>query len=225
MTIDEINESTSILATMMTALSGTLSAATGTAAADLYYAIGDLQANAGTLIRSGVWGAQLLACFDLSVAAGATIANMELVRLAMVAEDPQSVTAIALTNAGIRLCLIEEVKILAATSFASRTAIEAALSALIAAFEGAVEYAADSGDSAVFQALIAAQAAAVSDLNTRAQSLPSIVTYSFGRPMTSHALSQRLYGTAANCDQLVAMNGVIDPQFCPPTGEALSSSS
>ena len=54
--------------------------------------------------------------------------------------------------------------------------------------KAAVEYAADSGDSATFQALIAAQSAAVTDLNARAQSLPSLVTYSFGRVMTSHAL-------------------------------------
>ncbi len=147
---------------------------------------------------------------------------MEAVRLALETETPQSVTAVALTNAGIQMALVEEVKILAATTFVSRTAIDAALTALIAAFEGAVEYAADSGDSATYQALIAAQGAAVTDLNARAQSLPSLITYTFGRVMTSHALSQRLYGSAAYCDQLVGMNGVIDPHFMPSTGAALS---
>ena len=222
MTLSEVNETSAILGVLMTALSATLSAATGTAAADLYYAIGDLQANAGTLIRSGVWGAQVLACFDLALPAGATVADMEAVRLAMEAEAPQSVTAVALTNAGVVMALAEEVKILAATTFVSRTEIDAALSALVAAFEGAVEYAADSGDSAAFQALIAAQAAAVTDLNARAQSLPSIVTYSFPRVMTSHALAQRLYGDAGRADELRAMNGVIDPHFMPIAGSALT---
>ena len=222
MTLTEIDETTAILGVMLTALSGTLTAASGTAAADLYYAIGDLQANAGSLIRSGVWGAQVLACFDLSLPAGATITDMEAVRLAMEAQAPQSVTAVTLTNAAIQMALAEEVKILAATTFTSRTDIDAALSALIAAFEGAVEYAADSGDSATFQALIAAQAAAVTDLNARAQSLPSIVNYSFQRVMTSHALAQRLYGDASRADELRAMNGVIDPHFMPIAGSALT---
>ena len=147
---------------------------------------------------------------------------MELVRLAMEAEAPQSVAAVALTNAGIRMALAAEVQILAATTFVSRQDIDTALAALVAAFEDAVEYAADSGDSAVFQALIAAQAASVTDLNSRAQSLPAIVTYSFGRPMTSHALSQRLYGDASRADELRALNGVIDPHFMPAAGVALS---
>lgn len=222
MTLNEISETQSVLATLLTALSGTLSAATGTAAANLYYAIGDLSANAGALIRSGVWGTNLLGVFNLSIAAGATIATMEQVRLAMVAEAPQSVTAVALTNAAMQMALGAEVQILAATTFASRQAIDTAIAALISAFEPSIDYAADSGDSASFQALIAAQAAAVTDLNTRAISLPSVVAYAYGRPMTSHALSQRLYGTASRADELVQMNGVIDPQFCPAAGVALS---
>lgn len=222
MTLDEVDETTGILATLLSALSGTIAGAAGQPAADLFYAIGDLRTNAPALIRSGSWGAQLLACFDQAFAAGATVANMELVRLAMEAESPQSVTAVALTNGGIRMALAEEVKILAVTTFASRSAIDIAIAALIAAFTNAVEYAADSGDSAVFQALIGAQAAAVTDLNARAQTLPAIVSYSTGRVMTSHALSQRLYGTAAYADQLVALNSVIDPQFMPMQGVALS---
>ena len=223
MTLDELAETDAILATMMTALSGTLAAATGTAAAELLYAIGDLRANGGTYLRAGAIGATVLNCFELSFAAGATIANMELVRLAMVAETPQSVSAVAVTNLCVQLSLAEEVKILAATTFVSRQDIDAALTNLIASFEDAVEYAADSGDSATFQALIGAQAAAVNDLNNRAQALPSIVSYAFGRPMTSYALSQRLYGDGSRADELRALNAVIDPHFMPAAGIALSA--
>ena len=223
MTLDEVAETKAVLGVMMTALSGTLVGATGTPAADLLYAISDLTANADTLIRGGVWGAQLLDAFDLSVAAGATIANMEAVRLALAAETPQTVTAVALVGAGTRMALACEVTILAATTFVSRQDVDAAQAALIAAFEAAVDDAADTGDSAAFQALIGAQAAAVNDLNTRAISLPEVVSYTFGRVMTSHALAQRLYGDASQADALVAMNGVIDPHFMPATGSALSS--
>ena len=222
MTLDEISEAKTILATMLSALGNTLAGATGTPAADLLYGIGDLEANADTYLRAGAIGAPLLACFNDAVAAGATIASMELVRLAMEAEVPQSVSAVALTNSGIRMALAAEVQILAATTFASRQDIDAALDALVAAFDPAVEYAADSGESAVFQALIAAQAASVTDLNSRAQSLPALVTYSFGRVMTSLALAQRLYGDASRADELCALNKVVDPTFMPATGVALS---
>ncbi len=222
MTLSEIEEATAILGTLLAALSGSNAGGSGAASADLYYAVGDLTANAGTLIRSGIWGSRLAACFDFAVAAGATVPGMDAVRLALAAETPQSVTAVALTNAGVVMALGEEVRILAASTFASRQEIDDALAALVAAFEPAVDYAADTGDSAAYQALIAAQAAAVSDINARAQTLPALVTYAFGRPLTSHVLAQRLYGDASRADELCALNGVIDPQFMPATGVALA---
>ena len=223
MTLAELDETTAILGTLLTALSGTLAGATGTSAADLFYAIGDLQATAETTIRAGALGAPLLAAFDLAFAAGASIANLELVRLAMLAETPVSLSAIALTNAGIQLALAEEVKVLAATTFTSRGDVDAALSVLNQAFDQAEEYAADNHAPAVYQALIGAHAAAVRDLTSRARPLPNLVTYRFARVMTSHALAQRLYGDASRCDELVAENKIIAPAFCPPVGRALSS--
>ncbi len=223
MTLAELDETTAILGTLLTALSGTLAGATGTPAADLYYAIGDLRANADDIIRAGALGAPLGAAFDLAVAAGATIANLELVRLAMVAEAPVSLSAVALTNAGIQLALAAEVGVLAATTFTSRQDVDAALATLNGAFDQAEEYAADNHAPAVYQALIGAHAAAVRDLTTRARPLPNLVTYRFARVMTSHALAQRLYGDASRCDELRAENKIIAPAFCPPVGRALSS--
>ena len=222
MMLAELEETQAILATMMTALSGTLTGATGTTAANLRYAIGDLLADADTLIRSASLGTPLLAVFDMSFAAGATIPTMELVRLALVAQAPVSLSAIALTNVGIQMALAEEVKILAATTFTSRQDVDTALSALNDAFDAAVEYAADNHDPSSFQALIAAHGAAVRDLTTRARPLPKMVTYSFNRPFTSHALANRLYGDASRCDELRAEGQVIDPAFMPITGPALS---
>lgn len=217
-----IDEAVSILGMMTTALRGTLVTAAGLPAADLYYALGDLVANAGTMLQAGQIGSPMLNCFDLAVSAGATIATMEQVRLAMMAGTPVSVIAIAVTIGAIRMALAEEVKIYAATTFTSRQDVDAALSQLNDAFDGAVDYAADNQDPMAYQALIAAHAAVVKDLTTRARPLPNMVTYSFGRVMTSHTLANRLYGDANRCDELRLENKVIAPAFMPISGSALS---
>lgn len=222
MTLDEIDEAKSILSTMMTALFGTVSGATGQDAAELYYAIGDLLANADTFLRAMQMGAALLNVFDLAFTAGATIDNMELVRLTLTAESPVGLPAIAVTNIGIQMALSEEVKILAATTFTSRQDVAAALAAINGAFESAEEFAADNKDPTSYQALIGAHAAIVRDLTTRAKPLPNMITYSFGRVMTSHTLANRLYGDASRCDELVQENKAIQPAFMPISGTALS---
>lgn len=222
MTLAELNEAISALSVMTKALSGVLVGATGTDAADLYYALSDLNTNADTYIRGASLGAALLNVFDLAVQAGATISTLEVVRTSLTALTPSGVPAIAVVNAGIRMTLAEEVKVLAATSFTSSQDVQNALTQINNGFDSAVEYAADNRDPTCYQALIAAHAAAVRDLMTRALSLPSVITYSFARVMTSHALANRLYGDASRCDELRQENKVIDPHFMPITGTALS---
>ena len=222
MSVDELDEAGAVLATMMKALSGTLVGASGLAAANLYYAIGDLLANGDMLLQSSALGTPLAAAFALSVTAGATVPDMELVRLAMTAQTPMTGAAIAVTNAGIQFALAAEVQILAATTFASTQDVDAALTLINDAFDPAEEYAADNHDPTVFQALIGAHAACVQDLTVRARPLPKLVTYTTPRPLTSHALAYRLFGDASRCDQLRNENRVIHPAFMPATGLALS---
>lgn len=222
MTVDELDEASTILAAMMKALSGTLVGASGAAAANLFYAIGDILANGDAFLQAAALGTPLATAFALSVTAGATVPDMELVRLAMAAQTPMTSAAIAVTNAGIQFALAAEVQILAATTFASTQDVDAALTAINDAFDPAEEYAADNHDPTVFQALIGAHAACVQDLTARARPLPKLVTYATGRPVTSHALAYRLYGDATRCDELRAENRVIHPAFMPATGIALS---
>lgn len=222
MTLSELNETKAIISVMMTGLYGILTGATGSPAADLYYAIGDFLDSADSNLRAGVMGDALLNVFDLAFLAGATIPNMELVRLALTAQTPASPAAIAVTNIGIQMALAEEVKILANTTFTSSQDVDSALAAITAAFDSAVDFAADNHDPASYQALIGAHAAVVRDLTTRASPLPDMIKYSFGRVMTSHALANRLYGDASRCDELVSENKVIAPGFMPVSGLALS---
>jgi hypothetical protein len=222
MTLAELNEAVADLGVMLKALAGVLVGAEGTDAANLYFAIGDLSANADSYLRTASLGAPLLNVFDLAFAAGATIGTLETVRTELTALTPTGLPAIAVVNAGIRMALAEEVKVLAATEFTSSQDVQAALAQINDGFDSAIEYAADNRDPTCYQALIAAHAAAVRDLTTRALSLPSIITYAFGRVMTSHALANRLYGDASRCDELRLENKIIDPHFMGITGTALS---
>lgn len=222
MTIGDLDEAVAILATMLTAILGTLSGAVGRDGASLRYAVGDLQATAPTLLRTASLGAPLLNCFDLAFQAGATLVEMETVRAAMTAVSPIGLAGIAVANAGIRMALVEESKILAATTFTSSQDVFAAVWQMNSAFESAEEFAADNRDPANYQALISLHAAVTQDLTTRAMSLPQLITYSMARIMTSHALANRLYGDASRCDELRAENKVIHPAFMPLSGTALS---
>ncbi|WP_158812063.1 hypothetical protein [Beijerinckia sp. L45] len=223
MTLAELDEAISVLATMMMALGGVLVGASGIDAANLRYAIDDLNSNADTLIRTASLGSALLNVFDLAFEAGAAIPTLESVRTTLLALAPTTTTAVAIQNIGIQMTLSEEVKVYATTTFTSRQDVDTALSQLIDAFDSAEIFAADNGDSSSFQALIAAHAAIVRDLTTRARPLPNMITYSFGRTLTSHALAQRLYADASRADELVAENKVINPAFMPASGSALSA--
>ena len=222
MTIGDLDEALGILDAMLTLLLGTLSGQVGRQGAALRYAIGDLQTAAPSLLQAGTLGLPLLNCFQLATYAGATLAGMERVRVAMAAATPTGLAGIAVANAGIRFALGREARILAATTFTSSQDVFAAIVATNAAFEAAEDFAADNRDPASYQALIAMHAAVTRDLTTRAISLPNLVTYTMARILTSHALANRLYGDASRCDELRAENKVIHPAFMPLRGTALS---
>ena len=222
MTVDQLNEALAVLDTM---LSGLLTAAPGGSGypnADLFWAVGTLQAGAPAALQAGQLSAPLSNCFNLAITSGATLAGMQAIEAAMQAETPVGIPAQAVANAGVRYALIAESQILSNTTFTSSQDVFAALAAINCSFDAAQEYAADNQDPANYQALIALQSSVVQDLTTRAIYLPALVTYSFARTFTSHALSNRLYGTADRCDELRMENKIIHPAFMHPSGICLS---
>ncbi len=222
MTVGDLEEAIGILKVLLTALLGTLSGEVGRQGAELRYAVGDLGANAASLLQAGTIFTPLWTCFENAFAAGATVPAFEVVRSIMLAQAPVSLTATEVVNRAIQMALAEEVKILAGTTFSSSQDVFAALAALNSAFDQAEEFAADNRDPSTYQALIAAHATATADLTTRAAYLPALVTYSYSRVLTSHALANSLYGEASRCDEIRAENKIIHPAFCPPSGTALS---
>jgi prophage DNA circulation protein len=222
-TVANITEGVGMLATMLNALSGSVSGQTGTAGSDLFLAIGNLIATGEADLRASQLGTPLSAVFEQAVTAGATLAGMDTVLSAMEAEAPAGPIGVAVVNAGINLALVEQARILSRKIFTSSNDVSAAIAANNLNFGTAEETVADSGDVATYQALVALHGAVTRDLVNRALQLPSLVSYNVPRSLPSLALAWRLYADSTRADQLVAQNKVIHPAFCPPSGTALSA--
>lgn len=197
--------------------------AAGQSGAQLAYLTGLLTANAASELAAGTFWADFAKCFEAARAAGATIVQMETIRVAMAAAQPTTPVAVAVQNFAIRLALVEEAQILAATVFVSRADADAALAAISPAFDAAIETAANNFDQVAYQALVALEGAVATDLSTRAFALPTIVNYGFARNLPALWIAQSLYQDASRADELVAENDVVHPLFMPRQIEALSS--
>jgi prophage DNA circulation protein len=248
-TVANIAEGVGLLGTILNTLSGSVSGQTGTAGTDLFFAINDLLVAGEADLRISQLGTPLLAVFEQATTAGATLAGMNTVIAAMQAAIPVAPPAIALVmavswtltsttiptvtplsaigiavvNAGINMALVEQARILAATTFTSSNDVSAAIASNNDNFSSAEETVADSGDVATYQALIALHASVTRDLVNRGLQLPSLVTYSMPRSLPSLVVSLRLYGDSLEADALVAQNKVIHPAFMPASGVALSA--
>ena len=185
---------------------------------------GALSADAVDQVKGGTFGPPLLACFAASTAAGATLSGMDRVR-----QVAQGVTATDLpvqrvVQTAAVLALAQMTRILAATAFASRQDIDAALARVNAAFLPAEDFAAGRFNDTVWRALVAMHGAAVRDLTARARPLPRIVAYTVAVRMPLLTLSNRLFGDAGRADELLAENrDTVHPLFMPADGRALSA--
>ena len=222
-TVANIAEGVGILTSMLNLLSGTVSGQTGIPGSDLFFAINDLIVGGESDIRASALGTPLFAVFEQATTAGATLAGMQTVLNSLVTLTPAGAIGIAIANAGINMTLVEQARILSATTFSSSNDVSAAIASNNANFSAAEESIADSGDVGTYQSLVALHASVTRDLINRALQLPSLVTYSVPRSLPSLRLAMFLYADSTRADELVAENKVIHPAFCPASGVALSS--
>jgi prophage DNA circulation protein len=166
--------------------------------------------------------ANFSACFNQAVVAGATFAQIDVVRVLAMSLQPVSGLAIAVVNYATRMALIEQALILAATTFNSREQIDDFLNQINASCNAAEEIAADNHDNVAYTLMVNLHGAVVNDLSTRALPLPEIVTFNFAVRLPSLFLAQRIYQDASRNDTLVAMNRVSHPAFMPTTVRGLS---
>jgi prophage DNA circulation protein len=202
---------------------GTVIPAAGRPGADARTALGDLYAQAYLLLRSDQVAAAMNNVFILVRDAGASYQQIEQVRLSIAAEQPKTLGATLVVNAGIELCLATEVEIIVAMTFVSRDDVDAVKTALQQPFQDAIELAADDMDQATFQALAALYGAVTNHLVATARPLPQMLFYQFAQTMTTLNIAYRLYADASRADEVRAENKIVHPAFCPIVGRALSA--
>jgi len=110
-------------------------------------------------------------------------------------------------------------------TFRSKSEVDVYRTRITAAFDAAIDVAADRGEHEAMRALISLHAAATADLIARGRPLPRMIDYSFARAFPSLVVAQRIYGDASREPELVAENNPAHPLFMPASGRALSKAS
>jgi len=182
-----------------------------------------LEDMASEIAVTGTFWSDLANVFELARQAGMTYASMDSVRAATEALAPIGNAGQAIQDYAIQLSLVELSQTLATTVFASRDAIDAALTSINASFTGAIETAANNFDWASYQTLIALRGAVGLDLNNRAQTLPRIIFYNFPRMHPALWLAQRIYGDGSRGVEIAKENNISNPLFMASPIRALSS--
>ncbi|TYL87445.1 hypothetical protein [Bradyrhizobium cytisi] len=218
----EANEAAPIVDRMLQALLGTVPAK-GRPGSDARTAIGDTRANAYKLCIDDALGPPLDECFDLARQAGSTFQNLNYVREQIELEQPVGLGGTLVRDAGIRLCLATQCRVIGSMTFVSRQDVAEIKAELLQPFQDAEEIAADGMDQMTFQMLVALHGAVTNHLVVTARPLPRMTSFEFFEPLPSLVMAYRLYDDASRCDELREENKVVHPAFCPRLGQALSA--
>lgn len=218
----EADEAAPIADRMLHALLGTVPAK-GRPGSDARTAIGDTRANAYKLCINDALGPPLDNCFDLARQAGSTFEHLNYIRVQIELETPVSLGGRLVRDAGIRLCLATQCRVIGGMTFVSRQDVNEIKQQLLQPFRDAEEIAADSMDQMTFQTLVALHGAVTNHLVATARPLPRMTSFEFFEPLPSLVMAYRLYDDASRCDELREENKVVHPAFCPRLGLALSA--
>jgi prophage DNA circulation protein len=221
----DLDEALSVTDTVTSAILTSVKVQSGLIGAQVRYSCGFLSSNGASLLSNDRMGffLWLIAAFETAQAAGATFEHMDAVRSAAAALTVNGLPARAVRNFSVRMALTEQAKILAATEFKSRQAIDRLFERINASFDDAETVAADNLDNIAYKALITLHAAVSNDLASRSRPLPRMVTYNLPKRFPSLTLAQRLYADASRGGELVDENDPIHPLFMPQKITALSS--
>jgi prophage DNA circulation protein len=225
-----LNEGVSVTNAILGALALAAPGSATSLSADLTFRCSQLQIGAAAMFTAAPWnniGASAFwpacqACFDAALAAGATYETMDIVRVLITTLNPKTALGAQISNFCMRQALAEQAQILAAMTFTSRNQVDAYIAEVETNFGAAIEVAADNFDNVVYQALIALQAAVTACLNGIAFPLPSITTVTFPSPLNALFLAQTLFQDPTQVAEIVAMNGISNPIFCPTQLTVLS---
>jgi prophage DNA circulation protein len=221
MTSDEANEVLGIVQRIGPVVLSVAVNPSGTIGTALRRAVGMLIADYN-MINMPTFAFAFGVCVDLARNSQATLATMDRVRKAALAETPVSLPAIATVLAIVRITLTQEARIIAYTQFKSRDEVDAVSTAINDAFSQTEEVASDDLDSGSYMALIRLHGDVVKHLSDRARKLPRVVTYNYSMVMPALRMAQRAYGDPSRFQELIDENGVVHPAFMPREGKMLA---
>lgn len=216
------SEAAAVINRMMDALTSGL-AAVGLPGASARSAIGDLKANASTLIAQGTIGTAIADCFTEAIRGGATIDNLDGVRMAMLAEDPAYLLSEVMKLTGIILSFSFQCQIISTTTFTSRNDVDTLMVRMTDIIDTLHLEVADLVDGVEYQLFIALAAALIQHLAATELTLPRIVKYKMPVNFPALNLANRLYADATRSDELIRENQVVHPAFFPLEVMALSA--
>lgn len=196
----------------------------------------DLRGDVGTALRRSVgmmvvdknmveldiFAFALTLALDLARHSNATLATMDRVRKAALAERPISLPAVLAVNTIVRLVLATEARIIAYMQFRSREDVTNIAAAMNAAFSQSEEVAADDLDAGTYMAIIKLHGDVTRHLADRGRQLPRIINYDMPVPLPALRLAMRAYGDPARYQELIAENSVCHPAFMPRAGQMLA---
>jgi prophage DNA circulation protein len=199
----------------------------GLPGAQLKNLCGSLAANAYALLNATpadrTFWIDLAKCFDAARAVSTvTFETIDAVRTSALSALPTGAPAIAVRNFSVRMVLVEQARILAATNFTSRQDVDRYFNAMHVSFEQAETVAANNLDNVAYRALVKLHAAVTNDLANRSRPLPKMVTYTTATSKPALYLAQFLYQDPSRYQELIDENKPIRPLFMPRVGQALS---
>ena len=175
------------------------------------------------MIPADAAGPPLAQCFDLARAAGATQAQLAVVRNETLAEAPTLIGAVIFRDSIVQLCLANEGLVISGMTFTSRQDVEALMLEENNVFAPVEEEAADAMDQMTYRGLISLHAAISYYLTAVARPMPRMVSFAFWKSQATLVAAMKLYYDASRADELRAENKVVHPAFMKPTGRALSA--
>ncbi|MGY3278120.1 hypothetical protein [Bradyrhizobium sp. S3.7.6] len=220
----DLDEAMTVTKKVAAALRDSVSGKSGVTGAQARAACGILDADGASLLANNRLGffLWLIAAFETAQFAGISFEAMDTVRKIALALSPSGLPAIAVRNVSVRLALIEQARILAATEFKSRQAVDRYFDRINAAFDQAETVAADNLDNIGYKAMIELHAAVSNDLANRSRPLPNMVSFHFPKRYSALSLAQRLYSDGSRAGELIDENDAVHPLFMPQKITALS---
>src|SRR6185295_7713960 len=111
----------------------------GREAASVRRIVGDLRAEADTLLRSASIGQPLADAFDALHSVGASFATLDRVRRGLLAEAPVYLPSVLVVQASVRLCLATQARVVAGMAFTAREQVDSVAVTVNDAFDAAEE--------------------------------------------------------------------------------------